>query len=182
MTYGAHLLGSRVMGTAGVCDKAPNRAFGGAMFGTQLFGFSQSVEGEITGDAIGISGNAVAYVGTYAVLSGDIRIGGSASGAVQLNGAASADVGIGGSVAGVVTYQGQVTGDAIAISGNITGELPIYGTVTGNAIGISGIVYAGTTASYDKVGARLITATAAGRLQTQTGRGRYLNDTVKGRF
>lgn len=183
MSFGLYLFGSRELGRSDVCDKAADRAFGGAVFGTQFFGFAESVEGEITGDAIAIGGgDTTGRVGSYAVLQGNVGISGSVTGALQLVGLVSAEVGISGTVTGAVSYVGEITGDAIGISGSASGALPLYGEITGDAIGISGQVYGGSAPSYDKVGARLLIDAASGRLLTQTVRGRYLNDTVKGRF
>jgi len=183
MSYGLHLFGAREFGRSDVCDKAADRAFGGAVFGTQFFGFAQSVEGEITGDAIAIGGgDTTGRVGSYAVLQGGIGISGSASALLQLVGVASAEVGIGGSAVAVASWSGEITGDAIGISGSASGALPIYGEITGDAIGIGGQVFGGSAPSYDKVGARLLVDAVSGRLLTQTARGRYSNNTVKGRY
>ena len=184
MTYSTHAYGAREYGRDGLVAKAADRAFAGAMYGSQLWGYGALQEGAITGDAIGLSGAVDGYVGGYSVIECQIGIGATAAGVVTLTGATAGDIGIGATASGVISVVGEITGDSIGIEGGATGFIFLSGEVSGSAIGIGGsaVGFSGNVASYDKVAARLVTQTARGRFITDTGRGRVITSTVKGRF
>lgn len=183
MSFGSRLFGARAFGRLDIVDAAPVRAFGGSVYGATAWGFGAAQEGEITGDAIGISGSAVGTVGGYAIILGNIGIGGGATeGQITLNGVSSADIGISGTATGLVSLNSILSGD-IGISGSAVGGIRLDGDITGDAIGISGSAFgfAGSVASYDRVSARLITSPTRARLTTEPVRGRHLNSPTKGR-
>lgn len=183
MTYGLHAYGAREFGRAGLVAIGPARAYGGAVYGSQFYGFANALAGAITGSAIAVGGSALGTVGGYAVISCPVGINGAVDGQITLTGVASGDIGIEASAAAEIHLQGAVSGD-VAIGGTAAGYITLDGDITGDAIGIGGEVFgfAGAVPSYDRVGARLITAVARGRITTDTGRGRLVTNTVKGRF
>ena len=185
MIYGAHPFGgAKVFGAnSGIAGSAA-RAFGGAVYGSQFFGYASGQVAEITGDAVAIGGGVTrGSVGGYAVITGQIGIGGSAVGGIVLTGFASASIGVGATVSAAISHVATASGD-VGIGATAAGYIRLDGDITGDAIGISGQAFgfAGNVICYDRVSARLITSPIRARIATEHGRGRIINETVKGRI